>query len=155
MIHALNEAQTWLDGSGPIPALGPLPAPYGRPDFNNQLSVLPGQRLNACVCKGEDHPGPWLELEGRYRGRGSPEIDILEAVNRATNNQMTLHTSPGCTQPAGVVQSGMTSGSNCSAGTNSSDGCTVIEEQPNSYGAGFNDAGGGVWATQFDVSGIL
>ena len=83
------------------------------------------------------------------------EIDILEAVNRATNNQMTLHTSPGCTQPAGVVQSGMTSGSNCSAGTNSSDGCTVIEEQPNSYGAGFNDAGGGVWATQFDVSGIL
>ncbi|KAF2760672.1 beta-glucan synthesis-associated [Pseudovirgaria hyperparasitica] len=34
-------------------------------------SRLPGQRLNSCTCKGEDHPTPGT-------GRGAPEIDILE-----------------------------------------------------------------------------
>ncbi|EJD51359.1 glycoside hydrolase family 16 protein [Auricularia subglabra TFB-10046 SS5] len=71
--------QTNAEHTEPIPALGPIPDPYGRPDFNRELSWLPGQRLSACTCKGEDHPGPWLEKEGRYRGRGSPEIDIIEA----------------------------------------------------------------------------
>ncbi|KAJ1944726.1 hypothetical protein EC988_005915, partial [Linderina pennispora] len=37
---------------------------------NSALSMLPGQRLNACVCSG-DHPNPG-------RGRGAPEIDIFE-----------------------------------------------------------------------------
>ena len=32
-------------------------------------------------------------------------------------------------------------------------GCTVMETAPNSIGAGFNGAGGGVYATQFDISG--
>lgn len=36
------------------------------------ISYLPGQRLPACVCAGEDHPNPGT-------GRGSPEIDIIEA----------------------------------------------------------------------------
>jgi len=36
------------------------------------LSRLPGQRLPSCTCPGEDHPTPG-------RGRGAPEIDILEA----------------------------------------------------------------------------
>ncbi|PVH82698.1 glycoside hydrolase family 16 protein [Cadophora sp. DSE1049] len=35
------------------------------------LSYLPGQRLNSCTCKGEDHPN-------RGTGRGAPEVDILE-----------------------------------------------------------------------------
>lgn len=35
------------------------------------ISYLPGQRLNACTCKGEDHPN-------RGTGRGAPEIDIIE-----------------------------------------------------------------------------
>ncbi|VEU22919.1 DEKNAAC104217 [Brettanomyces naardenensis] len=36
------------------------------------ISYLGGQRLNACTCKGEDHPN-------RGTGRGAPEIDIIEA----------------------------------------------------------------------------
>ncbi|KAJ1921166.1 hypothetical protein H4219_000764 [Mycoemilia scoparia] len=39
---------------------------------NPTLSGLPGQRLNACVCKG-DHPSPGI-------GRGAPEIDIFEGA---------------------------------------------------------------------------
>jgi beta-glucanase (GH16 family) len=35
---------------------------------------LPGQRWSACTCRGEDHPGP-----STNKGRGSPEIDIIEA----------------------------------------------------------------------------
>ena len=78
------------------------------------------------------------------------EIDVIEAVNLMTYNQMALHTSTGCTQATGVNQSGATSDTDC--GTTS--GCTVAEQQPNSFGAGFASAGGGVWATQFDSSGI-
>ncbi|KAH8725601.1 beta-glucan synthesis-associated [Phaeosphaeriaceae sp. PMI808] len=35
------------------------------------LSNLPGQRLPSCTCPGEDHPTPG-------KGRGAPEIDIIE-----------------------------------------------------------------------------
>lgn len=42
------------------------------------LSQLPGQRLSACTCPDSDHPGP--KLKGNtYRGRGVPELDVLEA----------------------------------------------------------------------------
>ena len=68
---------------------------------------------------------------------------------------MVLHTDPGCTQADGVTQLGSTKGADCSAGLNSRTGCAVTETQPNSFGDGFNNAGGGVWATQFDESGIL
>ncbi|TFK92177.1 glycoside hydrolase family 16 protein [Polyporus arcularius HHB13444] len=83
------------------------------------------------------------------------EIDILEEVNLVTNNQMVLHTTPGCTQAPGVQQLGTTKGTDCSAGVNSRVGCAVTDTRDNSFGAGFNNAGGGVWATQFDASGIF
>ncbi len=34
---------------------------------------LPGQRMSACTCAGEDHAGPHVSV-----GRGVPEIDIIE-----------------------------------------------------------------------------
>ncbi|KZO89660.1 glycoside hydrolase family 16 protein [Calocera viscosa TUFC12733] len=50
----------------------------GDPDWNGALSFLPGQRLSACTCAGEDHPGP-QDSSGNFVGRAAPEIDILEA----------------------------------------------------------------------------
>ncbi|EJU00016.1 glycoside hydrolase family 16 protein [Dacryopinax primogenitus] len=50
----------------------------GDPNWNGALSFLPGQRLSACTCLGEDHPGPVLS-DGSMAGRSAPEIDILEA----------------------------------------------------------------------------
>ncbi|KAG0141546.1 hypothetical protein CROQUDRAFT_685224 [Cronartium quercuum f. sp. fusiforme G11] len=44
------------------------------------LSWQPGQRLSRCTCQGEDHPGP-KNPDGSYKGRASPEIDILEAYS--------------------------------------------------------------------------
>ncbi|PVH16423.1 uncharacterized protein CXQ87_004714 [Candidozyma duobushaemuli] len=35
------------------------------------ISYLPGQKLNACTCSGQDHPNAGT-------GRGAPEIDIIE-----------------------------------------------------------------------------
>ncbi|KAG7100302.1 hypothetical protein E1B28_002077 [Marasmius oreades] len=53
------------------------------PQFDSKLSVLNGQRLSACTCPNSDHPGPFGKFDQsdtnpRYRGRGVPEIDILE-----------------------------------------------------------------------------
>ncbi|OCH92531.1 hypothetical protein OBBRIDRAFT_791129 [Obba rivulosa] len=78
------------------------------------------------------------------------EIDIVEGVNQMTFNQMALHTQDGCTASPPSDQISTTTLTNCSAVA----GCTVAEKQPNSFGAGFDSAGGGVWATQFDVTGI-
>lgn len=78
------------------------------------------------------------------------EIDILEAINMQTGNQMALHTLPGCNHSAPSNQRGVNDGPDCSTAA----GCVVHESAPNSFGTGFNNAGGGVWATQFDVSGI-
>ncbi|KIJ60820.1 glycoside hydrolase family 16 protein [Hydnomerulius pinastri MD-312] len=62
--------QTLPDGSGPAAALH---SDASRDKYNFDLSWLPGQRLSACTCPGEDHPGPANNV-----GRGAPEIDILE-----------------------------------------------------------------------------
>jgi beta-glucan synthesis-associated protein KRE6 len=37
------------------------------------ISWLPGMRLPACTCKGEDHPTPG-------KSRSAPELDVLEAT---------------------------------------------------------------------------
>ncbi|KII83673.1 glycoside hydrolase family 16 protein [Plicaturopsis crispa FD-325 SS-3] len=51
----------------------------GDPSHDGALSGLPGQRLSACTCPGESHPGP-MRKDGSYVGRSSPEIDIFEAT---------------------------------------------------------------------------
>ncbi|OCH87773.1 glycoside hydrolase family 16 protein [Obba rivulosa] len=78
------------------------------------------------------------------------EIDIIEAINVMPNNQMALHTTQGCIHTTPPDQTGNSIFADCGIPA----GCTVGESQPNSYESGFAAAGGGVWATQFDVSGI-
>jgi hypothetical protein len=78
-------------------------------------------------------------------------IDIFEGVNLATHNQMTLHTTAGCTQPQGVTQTGTQGNTNCDYSQN---GCIVQDPNVASYGAAFSQTGGGVWVTEFAVTGI-
>ncbi|KAG9218537.1 hypothetical protein CCMSSC00406_0001349 [Pleurotus cornucopiae] len=82
------------------------------------------------------------------------EIDIIEGVNRRTFNQMALHTTPGCVQAANATQTGKSTITDCST-QQGVPGCVVQEQKPASYGTAFNAAGGGVFATQIDVSGIF
>nr|BAK07632.1 predicted protein [Hordeum vulgare subsp. vulgare] len=67
--------QTNPDGLGPAAALD-----TGIDD--GPLSFLPGQRMSACTCPGEDHAGP-----DASKGRGAPEIDIVEAQIDITRGQ--------------------------------------------------------------------
>ncbi|KAH6912592.1 beta-glucan synthesis-associated protein KRE6 [Coprinopsis sp. MPI-PUGE-AT-0042] len=58
----------------------PEAAVSGGDEYNDgALSYLPGQRLSACTCPGESHPGP-MRRDGTYVGRSAPEIDIIEAT---------------------------------------------------------------------------
>ncbi|KAG5644552.1 hypothetical protein DXG03_008207 [Asterophora parasitica] len=82
-------------------------------------------------------------------------IDTLEGVNLMTNNQMGLHTLPGCTivNPSQASTSQQQS-SDCSYLTNSNQGCIVVDGNTDSYGQAFAAAGGGVFVTEFATSGI-
>lgn len=66
--------QTYADKTGP-----PSTLTDGDPYHNGHLSFLPGQRLSACTCPGEAHPGP-IRSDGSYIGRSAPEIDVFEAI---------------------------------------------------------------------------
>ncbi|KAI4141440.1 MAG: hypothetical protein L6R39_005328 [Caloplaca ligustica] len=70
----------------------------------------------------------------------SGEIDIIEGVNTGSQNQMTMHTSDGCTL----------AGSSCQGGL----GCPIKPAGTNNYGTNFNNAGGGVYAMQW-TSGYI
>ena len=70
----------------------------------------------------------------------SGEIDIIEGVNSQSENQMTMHTSEGCT----LVEK------NCQG----NQGCAAIGGGSSSYGTGFNSAGGGIYATEWTSDSI-
>ena len=69
--------QTDADGQPAAAAVGG-DVMWNRKAESKALSFLPGQRLSACTCAGEDHPGP-VQKDGTFRGRSAPEIDVFEA----------------------------------------------------------------------------
>ncbi|KAJ6144199.1 hypothetical protein N7470_008094 [Penicillium chermesinum] len=92
-------------------------------------------------------PAFWMLGTGSQPWPAEGEIDIIEYVNTNQQNQMTLHTSPGCSITN--YGSGTSAGSTDCEGSN---GCGVIDTDPNSLGSGFNNAGGGVYATQNSIT---
>jgi hypothetical protein len=83
------------------------------------------------------------------------ELDIYEGVHLNTNNQVTLHTSPGCVPSVG--DGGQTghpvTGADCGAG-GGFNGCGIQDNSPTSYGTAFNANGGGVYASLWTSNGI-
>ncbi|GAA5975934.1 hypothetical protein JCM11641_002842 [Rhodosporidiobolus odoratus] len=82
------------------------------------------------------------------------EIDILEGVNERTYNQLTIHTLSGCNRNKSIPMTGswVYSKDSCDTATGSS--CSVQDNDPTSFGEGFNQAGGGVFAVQMAETGI-
>jgi hypothetical protein len=79
------------------------------------------------------------------------EIDIIEGVNQQSTDSMTLHTADGCS----INNSGFTgslSTSNCyidAPGQGTNAGCGIQSTSTASYGDGFNNVGGGVYAVEW------
>ncbi|KAG7093740.1 hypothetical protein E1B28_007391 [Marasmius oreades] len=85
------------------------------------------------------------------------EIDVLEGVHNSVNNQLTLHTSSGCSLDTEVQPqvSGSISGhTNCASSGADNTGCAFIDSDCRSYGRDFNLNGGGVYAHLWDSEGI-
>ncbi len=88
------------------------------------------------------------------------EIDIVEGVNDYADNQATIHTSHGCTIASADsatlgISGNVVGGTNCAAAETGNAGCGMTATQSNSYGAGFNNNGGGVYASAFFYSLVL
>lgn len=78
----------------------------------------------------------------------------MEAVNNATTgNQMTLHTTDGCSMDVKRKETGTALGTNCYNGTDDNAGCAV-QASPASFGSAYNANGGGVMAMELRSAGI-
>ncbi|CEI38943.1 hypothetical protein FVEN_g10030 [Fusarium venenatum] len=97
-------------------------------------------------------PGVWPAFWMFSSGGTWPddgEIDVLEGVSTQTENKITLHTGPGCKiTNDGSDQSTTLVNDNCNAG-GASEGCGQCTADNQNYGDGFNDIGGGVYATEW------
>ncbi|KAK0198988.1 endo-1,3(4)-beta-glucanase [Armillaria mellea] len=87
------------------------------------------------------------------------EIDIVEGVNDYTNNQATVHTDIGCSLTSSNadvlnITGTVVGGTNCAAAETSNQGCGVRSPSDVSFGAAFNNNGGGVYAMNWDDEGI-
>ncbi|KAI4730806.1 endo-1,3(4)-beta-glucanase [Aureobasidium sp. EXF-10728] len=85
------------------------------------------------------------------------EIDIIEGVNTQNHNAMTLHTADGCS----IYDNGNFTGSlysdDCyvdAADQTNNLGCQITTSQYNTYGDGFNNVGGGVYAMEWTDEAI-
>jgi hypothetical protein len=88
------------------------------------------------------------------------EIDIIEGVNTGTVDHTTLHTSNGCDMShedphlfsGSWAKDGNTVADNCyikAPGQSANQGCSIIGS-PNSFGAPFNEGGGGVYVAEWN-----
>ncbi|KAH9022295.1 glycoside hydrolase family 16 protein [Lactarius hengduanensis] len=82
------------------------------------------------------------------------EIDTFEGVNMVPNAQMALHTDTGCNLVDPTQTSSLITSTNCSAAANFNQGCVVENPDPNSYGAAFAAAGGGMFVTELASTGV-
>ncbi|RPD81602.1 2 beta-glucanase [Lentinus tigrinus ALCF2SS1-7] len=118
--------------------------------YNTHVSVYDIRHMpQGCAT----WPAAWEVDEASWPAEG--EIDILEGTNDIEPNQMTLHTSPNCAQPAtGRTMTGSVVSTDCDTNVNGNQGCAVKAPTANSYGKSFNAAGGGYYAMERTTSFI-
>lgn len=90
------------------------------------------------------------------------EIDVIEGVNNQNFNQYTLHTNDGCTLDKNPPTSSSkvaaftanVLGTQCASGDGSNAGCAFSDTRNTSFGQGFNDIAGGIFAHEWTNSSI-
>ncbi|KAF3768581.1 family 16 glycoside hydrolase [Cryphonectria parasitica EP155] len=97
-------------------------------------------------------PALWLTDPDNWPAHG--EIDAMEAVNMGTTgNQMTLHTKSSCEMDHKREMNGTALYDNCYWDANDEAGCGVQADTA-TFGAAYNDNGGGVTAVEWRSEGI-
>jgi hypothetical protein len=115
--------------------------------FQHGLVIADIVHMPGGVCG--TWPAFWM-LGSDWPNNG--EIDIVEGVNDQPTNSMTLHTSEGPVISNGTDFSGEVITLNCDVNapdqpTNA--GCSIGDISDLTFGPGFNEAGGGVFATEW------
>lgn len=98
-------------------------------------------------------PALWLTDPSNWPYHG--EIDVMEAVNVVSTapNQITLHTSSGCSMDVKRKETGKSLSTSCVNTTNDNAGCGV-DAGSTTFGADFNGAGGAILAMELRSAGI-
>jgi hypothetical protein len=97
---------------------------------------------------------PALWLVDPYSWPDHGEIDVMEATNQGdAGNQMTLHTTSGCSMGVRRKQTGHAEDANCDHDANNNAGCGV-KGGTDSFGDAFNRDGGGVMALEWRDEGM-
>lgn len=99
-------------------------------------------------------PQATLRIANKYQWPTNGEIDILEGVNGQLTNAMTLHTADSIQIAAkqGKSFAGSIVAPNCAVdalGQAENQGCGIEDPSELTYGTGFNQAGGGVFAVEW------
>ncbi|KAG8818539.1 hypothetical protein FRC17_010797 [Serendipita sp. 399] len=82
------------------------------------------------------------------------EIDIIENVHSSVSNQVSWHATEGCVLTTPGNYTGTAGSTNCDARVNSNTGCGIVDPSIASFGAAFNEKGGGVYAMKWDNDSI-
>ncbi|KAF3064058.1 putative glycosidase C21B10.07 [Daldinia childiae] len=92
-------------------------------------------------------PALWLVDPANWPDHG--EIDVMEAANKATDgNQMTLHTTDGCSMDVKRIMSDSGLSNDCHNATDNNAGCGVRGDAA-TYGSAYNDGQGGIIAMEW------
>ena len=133
-------------------------SPNGRPSvrltslksYQSGLIVLDVDHMPGGICG--TWPAFWT-VGPDWPTQG--EIDIIEGVNDQRTNNMALHTGLNCSiRKSSTAFSGNIGHSDCTSGAKDDQGCQISTTNTLTYGLGFNDIGGGVYAAEWTRSAI-
>jgi hypothetical protein len=98
-------------------------------------------------------PALWMSDPNNWPTNG--EIDIMEAANVVDDaeNQMSLHTTPGCTMGVKRKETGKVLTTSCVNSTDNNSGCDVYAGAA-TFGTTYNNNGGGIMAMELRSAGI-
>ncbi|KAK5059719.1 hypothetical protein LTR84_009602 [Exophiala bonariae] len=116
--------------------------------YNHGLFILDLAHMPGGQCG--TWPAYWL------KGPQAPaysELDIIEGINLDSTSLMSVKTNQACSisqQP----MTGTLKTTDCNINTGGIVGCSINSASPATYGTGFNNLGGGVYATEWTSNAI-